>query len=491
MLGSRLKRLGTSKQFELMNLKSIFKNASYAFLAQGVAFFVSAITTLLVPKVLGVEQFSYWQLFIFYQSYVGFFHFGLNDGVYLVYGGTPRAKIDKKSITSQYLFGVCVQLMLGIALLFAIFSADLNDERDFVLFCTVVFMVVKNSADYIGYVFQAMNETMLFSRGAILERLAFLLPMTALLLLQIDDFEVYVVAYMIAGLVRLFYFLYNSKDFFKCGLEPLETASKESVKSITIGLKLMLANIASMLILGVARFFIDLVWGIETFGKLSLSLSMVNFFLAFVSQAAMVLFPALRQGSNEEQRKFFVASRDSLSIIFPAVYALYFPMKWLLDLWLPLYSDSFIFIAYLMPICVFDSKMNICCTTMFKVRRQERMLLLVNIFAFLISACATLLGCYVFVSIYIVIGGVILSIVLRSVVSEFVINHELEVTNNLLLFCSELFLTIAFILAVGSLDEAVGFFVYLLLFFIFVLLNRNRVQETKDLFARFITHLNE
>lgn len=42
-----------------MDFKAIAKNASVAFLAQGVSMCVSILTTLLVPKVLGVEEYGY------------------------------------------------------------------------------------------------------------------------------------------------------------------------------------------------------------------------------------------------------------------------------------------------------------------------------------------------------------------------------------------------------------------------------------------------
>ena len=55
-----------------MNKKTILQNMSVAFLAQGVTLALSVIQTMIVPKLLGVEQFGYWQLYIFYVSYVGF-----------------------------------------------------------------------------------------------------------------------------------------------------------------------------------------------------------------------------------------------------------------------------------------------------------------------------------------------------------------------------------------------------------------------------------
>ena len=67
----------------------------FAVFAQGLSTAVSVILTLLLPKVLGVAEFGYWQLFIFYLGYVGFFHFGINDGVYLIHGGETRDALDK------------------------------------------------------------------------------------------------------------------------------------------------------------------------------------------------------------------------------------------------------------------------------------------------------------------------------------------------------------------------------------------------------------
>lgn len=70
-----------------MNYRALASNMATAFLAQGVSFLASVAMSLLVPKVLGVTAYGYWQLFVFYTSYSGFFLLGLNDGIYLIRGG--------------------------------------------------------------------------------------------------------------------------------------------------------------------------------------------------------------------------------------------------------------------------------------------------------------------------------------------------------------------------------------------------------------------
>ena len=471
-----------------MNVKSLIQNTAVAFLAQGVTMLISCLTSLLVPKILGVEEFGYWQLFIFYASYVGFFHFGLNDGVYLVHGGEGRDQIDKRSINSQFLTGSIFQLGLCLLIIFAVMGIDLGRQRNFVLVCTAYYMVVKNASSYLGYVFQSMNETKLYSFSCILERVAFLVPLAALLFIRVQSFTGFVIAYCASGTLQLVFCLWFARDFLSSGLLSPSESIRESLASVQIGIKLMIANIASQLILGVARFIIDAVWGIKTFGELSLSLSMVNFVFSFVSQAAMVLFPALRQGSREEVGKFFYAVRNFMGLAFPAVYLFYFPGVWLLSMWLPQYANSFIFFAYLLPICVFDGKMSIACTTCFKVEREEAMLLKINIFTTCFSAIGSLLGGYVFNSIWFIIGTVVVAIILRSVISESVLAGRLSVDRSLAITIGELGITLAFFFIASLINNgAVAFVAYGIVYVAYLAMNRVYCNEVLLKFRRVIS----
>ena len=471
-----------------MNVKSLIQNTAVAFLAQGVTMLISCLTSLLVPKILGVEEFGYWQLFIFYASYVGFFHFGLNDGVYLVHGGEGRDQIDKRSINSQFLTGSIFQLGLCLLIIFAVMGIDLGRQRNFVLVCTAYYMVVKNASSYLGYVFQSMNETKLYSFSCILERVAFLVPLAALLFIRVQSFTGFVIAYCASGTLQLVFCLWFARDFLSSGLLSPSESIRESLASVQIGIKLMIANIASQLILGVARFIIDAVWGIKTFGELSLSLSMVNFVFSFVSQAAMVLFPALRQGSREEVGKFFYAVRNFMGLAFPAVYLFYFPGVWLLSMWLPQYANSFIFFAYLLPICVFDGKMSIACTTCFKVEREEAMLLKINIFTTCFSAIGSLLGGYVFNSIWFIIGTVVVAIILRSVISESVLAGRLSVDRSLAITVGELVITLVFIFIASLVNNgAVAFVAYGVVYVTYLAMNRVYCNEVLLKFRRVIS----
>ena len=458
-----------------VNYRKLVRNTATAFFAQGIAMALSIVQTLLIPRLLGVEQYGYWQLFIFYASYVGFFHLGLNDGVYLIKGGQDRATINKRSVNSQFLISVSFQFLIAVLICVIAITGGFNDGREFVLVCTGVFLVIQNAASFLSFLLQAMNETRRSSYSTIVERLSFLVPLTVLLMTRTNSFRPYVISYIFSSVVQLCFCLWLCRDFIFSGLDDLPMALRESALSVRIGIKLMLANIASQLILGIARAAIDAAWGITTFGRLSFALSMVNFFLAFVSQASMVLFPALRQSKLSEIRRFYQYARDVMGLFFPIIYLLYFPMVWLLGLWLPEYSDSLVFFAFLLPICIFDSKMNITCTTFFKVRRQEGLLLLINVVTSVASAIGTCIGIYVVGSIYFVICVVVICIVGRSLWSERYIGRSLEVPTNKISL-GELVATLVFVVVALNLPLSVACVSYCFAYTVFLLFFRDEIR---------------
>ena len=130
-----------------MNARFVIKNMSIAFIAQGVSLAMGVLQSLLVPKLLGITQYGYWQLFIFYTSYVGFFHLGLNDGVYLIFGGKSRKEIDKRLISSQFIVAIVFQSVVAVIVSIIAIASGVKYERAFVLIPAIE--ILTNPADEI------------------------------------------------------------------------------------------------------------------------------------------------------------------------------------------------------------------------------------------------------------------------------------------------------------------------------------------------------
>ena len=167
----------------------------------------------------------------------------------------------------------------------------------------------------------------------------------------------------------------------------------------------------------------------------------------------------MKQSNETEIKKFYAHARDTLSLLFPVVYALYFPMTWLLLLWLPQYANSMAYLVFILPICVFDSKMDITCTTVFKVTREESRLLYINVVTVVFSALGVLLGTYVFQSVYVAIMATVAAIVARSIYSEHIVARKLSVGDTSITVF-EIVLTLSFITMAELLPPDVAFFGY-------------------------------
>lgn len=56
----------------------------------------------------------------------------------------------------------------------------------------------------------------------------------------------------------------------------------------------------------------------------------------------------------------------------PGFLLVYMPLYYVLNLWLPQYKESLVYLIFLLPLCVYEGKMNLLCTTYFKVLRLEK-----------------------------------------------------------------------------------------------------------------------
>lgn len=463
-----------------MKYKQLLSNSLIAILSQGIGTLASLLTSLVVPKFLGIESFGYWQLFIFYTTYVGFFHFGLCDGVYLKEGGKSKSQLNLPRLNSVFWCGLFYQFLFVVITLLFVYNSTLSMNRKLVFFSSGVVLIFVNASTFLGFVFQAVNETKIYSYSVIVDRLTFACLICLLVYLHTSDFRFYVVAFVISKIFSFLYCVKNSREIFSSGFEGFTQSIVETFRYVSVGIKLMFANIASMLILGIVRFSVDGHWGIKIFGEVSFALSLATFIMQFVMQVSMVLFPALRQSDIEEQKNFYIKISEFLDAVAPFVYFLYFPIVIFLNSWLPQYRQSFSFFAVLLPICVFDGKMDISCTTFFKVFRMEQLLLIINLSTLLLSTLLTYLQVYVFNSLYGALVSVVIVIALRSIVSEIVLCKYLSIRFSYTIIFPIL-LSISFVLLSTSLDLLKAFFMYSIFMIFMIIIFRS-------FFIRFARH---
>ena len=404
------------------------KNFSFALIAQAISLIVSCMTNLVLPKVLSELDYSYWQLFIFYSTYIPCLALGLNDGVYLRYGGADKETLDYNAVKSQFIFGFIYQFVFAVLIILVAFLFTNDANRRIIFVFVSLYLLVFTTHNYIGYIFQAVNETNIYSKSIIIVRMIYLAVQVVLIITGKADVYILITFYTIAFFGGFLYLYYKIQNRFRIVRFNYKVGKQEAWISIRTGSSLMVSNICSMLVLGVGRQIVDLKWGIVAFGKVSFSLTLINFALTFIAQVSMVLFPALRRLEQGALREFYQKITIGLFLLLPLLYIMYIPGEYILKLWLPNYTESIRYLAIILPICFFDCKMNLIGNTFFKVLSKQVTLLKVNILTIAVSGLWGIISAYIINNMTLVVVGMVIAIMFRSVLADLLLAKHIGVS---------------------------------------------------------------
>ncbi len=82
---------------------NFYLNVLYTMLSNIIPFAVSVLSILVIPKVTTLDSYGQWQYFLFCFSFVGCFHFGWLDGIYLRYVGEKYENLLSTLIPKQFI----------------------------------------------------------------------------------------------------------------------------------------------------------------------------------------------------------------------------------------------------------------------------------------------------------------------------------------------------------------------------------------------------
>lgn len=455
--------------------KNFLKSFSFSAGANIVSMIVSALVVLIVPKSISTESYGYYQLYILYIGYAGFFQFGIIDGVYLRYGGAYYNELDKPKMYSQFCILWVLQLV-EFAIISVLALSMESGPRLFVLIGFGVEMILANTRGMLTYVLQATNR---IKEGAIsntIGRLVFFTLTIIALVCGAKTFQTIIVADIIGRFVALLYSSVKCKEIVFRRLHDFKWDLRETKDNISVGFMLMLSSICSLLIMGILRFAIENKWGIVTFGKVSLTLSISNLVVTFINAATLVLFPALRRAGNKTLTIFYKTVKSSLIPLTYCFLVFYYPVSRILLMWLPKYAEGLRYMSILFPLCIYEGRMSLLNNTYLKTTSDVKQILKINLSSVGVSLLLTALSVYALQNLELSVLSILLAVMFRCLHADFAVAKKinLEVIKPTIM---ELLLMASFILLswfVNSWLSTIGYCVCLLVYFA---LNRNRIVE--------------
>ena len=453
--------------------RQVKRNVAISILAQALSLAVSVVLNLFVPKYFSIEDFSYWQTFLLYNGYVGVLHFGLLDGLMLRYAKYDYSELNKDAISAQFIFLLIILTVFSVLGALAMFLFTGVPNKLIVLFVSISILTV-NLVTYNSYLFQLTNRITNYSILLVLQRLIFGVLVTAAIILKWNQFYWLCIAYLAGEVIACLYAIPYNKGLYFNTHYSLKEAKVEIWESLKCGILLLLANWSSILIVNGGRMVIQWHWPLSEFGKVSFSFSITGLFLTFIQAIGIVLFPSLSRIEQQHLPGIYENLKYKMSYILLLLMLLYYPICALLQLWLPQYVESLVYLGYLLPTIIYSSKVSMLTNNFLKIYRREKAMLYINFFTVILAFTGFLLFAYVFENLILLLLWSVVAVMVRSILSERIVDKILDKKSygiNII----EIVASITFIITANTLSLTYGFIVYAVMLALLFLLSKHRL----------------
>ena len=459
-------------------IKKVLKNISYSFTANIISMIISVISVTFLPKFMSLEDYGVWQLYLFYVSYLGFFHFGWLDGICLRYGGYYFEKLDKVIFTNQFVLLFFVELIISvIAIIFInLFIEDYFTKQVLIFVSFVLVPVILFT--FATFILQITNKIKEYAYLTLFGRILFFISLMIYFNISNRGYTELIYLDIISKLLALFYGIYLIRALLVFKIDKLNNIFKETWENISVGSKLLFANIAGMLILGVIRFGISQQWDVATFGKVSLTLNCSNFLMVFINALSIVFFPILKRTDESKIKGIYLNIRSGLTSILLGCLIIYYPLNSMLSWWLPKYQDSLIYMAVLLPICLFESKVSLLTNTYLKALRKEKVMMKINIGVVVVSFILTYVSTVLLHDLNIAVISILLLFAIKSICSELVLGKVLQtkIKKDIL---QEIILVILFVTVnFSDIDTFIKCTVYIVAYCMYLYINKTILMNS-------------
>ena len=454
----------------------IFKNLVYSISANLLSLLVSIILVLILPNLLGETAYGYLQLYLFYTTYVGFFHLGWIDGIYLRIGGKEYGQLEGQLYATQFIVLMIFELIVGVMIVvFAnVFVPDVNRLHVIVLTC--ICMVIYIAKNYTTYILQATDRIKPYAIVTLIEKIIFAVIIIAAWVFRLGNYELIAIGDILGKLISTMVSLKYCKEILFCRMGNWKRTFQEIWINLSVGCKLLLANVAALLVNGIVRFAIERFWSIEVFGKVSLSMSLSNMLMVFISAISVVVFPMLKRMDEDKLGETYELIRNFLMVILLAALVFYYPAKHILTLFLPTYAESLKYMALMFPVCIFDSKISLLVNTYLKALRKEKTILIINISVVIVSMISTYFTVYIMHSLEMAVVSIVILMALQCAIAELYLSKYLGIDVIVDMVLEWILVTI-FILASWFIDSWISMVIYFAAFIIYCVIKRDKIKS--------------
>ena len=390
---------------------------------QSVILGLSFITGFILPKIMGPEEFGYWQIYLFYLGYLNLFGLGLNDGIGLFYGGYEYERLPFQRIrASMRVF--FIYLIVVTAVLFTAFSFTRDPTRQ------GIYQVLALSVPSICLqcivltVFLSVGKTGVYNVVNLLLKVLATAAYVLLLFFHMSRSEDVMLADFGVRIFVTAICLVLGRRFLFGKAEPIRTGLREFGEKCRYGLNITFALIAASFMPVAGRTIVEWNESAYVYGQYAFAMSILHIIVTFTSTAGTVIFPFLKRLSEEKLPEYYKKfSFICSSLIYIAWFA-YIPVVWIIRYFMKEYIPVLSYLHILLAMCLPLGRSQLLLTSYFKAYRMEKAYLILNIVGVLAMMGITAGSYFIFHSIISVAISTTVTMTIWCLCAELYLYHN-------------------------------------------------------------------
>lgn len=455
------------------------KKVGSAVITQAVILGLSFMTGFILPKYMGPDKFGYWQIYIFYLSFINLFGLGFNDGFALFYGGYKYDDLPYKRIRSGVRFFYLYLLVITLLLFAAAMLINDGPKRQIFIMLTVNVPLVCLQC-FILTVFLSVNKTSIYNGLNLLAKVLATSLFTVLLFVGITSADYMMGAETIARAAVTIICLFLGRRFLFSRDVDIRLGRKEFYEKTKYGANIMLGIIASTLIPVAGRLVVEYTHPIAEYGLYSFATSLLTIIITFTNTAGVVIFPVLKTLPEKHLPQYYTKLSYLCSNLIYVAFFAYIPFVLLIQSFMPDYTPVFSYMHILFAMCLPLGKLYLLLIPYFKALRFERSFLVCNILGVIAMLSATCAAQWIFRSVSSIAVATTFVLIVWYFLAESYLLNKMNVKRDRKVLLQDILVIAVFILGAGL--ESIWWFmaVYGIPLFISLLLSRKSLLLTVE-----------
>ena len=385
------------------------------------------LVAFLLPKVIGVTDYGYYKTFTLYATYVGLFHLGFADGIYLKYGDKDYEDLERSKFRLYSSFLFLLELLFSVVL-GVVFFFSLQGELRFIFLCLIAHMFSTNVINYYQIISQITKRFNELSIRNIIQSILTALAVFALWLVykfnngELLSYRIYTLIFVSIFILLAIWYVITYRDLTFGKGESFKGNWKHLFSFFLIGFPLLIANLCSVLILAIDRQFVSILFDTDTYAVYAFAYNMLALITTALSAISTVIYPTLKRTNKETLKSNYSLLIEIILIFVFACLLVYFPLMKFIPWFLPKYTDSLPIFRVILPGLAVSSAITIVMHNYYKTEGKELMFFIKSLIILALSAGANVLAYILFkTTIAISVASIIVMVLWYFLIEEYFI----------------------------------------------------------------------